>query len=159
MGFLDERRNNDKEKEVNIEKIEKLIEQMQSDVTLKMKQQDEKMAELLEEIKFLKTTRVTAMEMTDRDNSIKEKITENNIWTLGIGIILSVLMIICTAWIDWNTIEEDKNHTVEKIIKQNYVDTQNVWWQNETMQYNRNNGTYLTVEEYRKMRMEQQKAQ
>ena len=78
---------------------------------------------------------------------------ENNVWILGIGI----LMVICTVWLDWNIVEEDSSHRIQRMIEQNYVDTKNVWRQGDTVLYNQKNGTYLTVEEYEKMRADQQK--
>ena len=59
-----------------------------------------------------------------------------------------ILVIICTVWLDWNTVEEDSSHRIERMIEQNYVDTKNVWRQGDTVLYNQKNGTYLTVEEY-----------
>ena len=157
MGFLDESKN--KEQAVNLEKIEKIIQQMQSNMNLKINQQSQEIAELTKKIEFMQTHQVTAFDISSMSVEEKAAIAENNTWLFVIGVFLSLLMVICTIWLDWNTVEEDKDHTVQKIIEQNYVDTQNVWWQNETMMYNQQNGTYLTVGEHQKMRQEQQKAQ
>ena len=152
MGFLDERVSNDKEKTAEMEKIEKLILQMQNNVNVKINQQGEKIEELKKKIEIMQARQATSSEISDRDVEIKDAIMGSNVWILGIGI----LMIICTVWLDWNTVEEDSSHRIQRMIEQNYVDTKNVWRQGDTMLYNQKNGTYLTVEEYEKMRADQQ---
>ena len=153
MGFLDERVSNNKEKVAEMEKIEKLILQMQNNVNVNVKinQQGEKIEELKKKIEVMQARQATSSEISDRDVAIKDAIMGNNVWILGIGI----LMIICTVWLDWNTVEEDSSHQIQRMIEQNYIDTKNVWRQGDTMLYNQKNGTYLTVEEYEKMRADQ----
>ena len=157
MGFLDERVSSNKEKVAEMEKIEKLILQMQNNVNVKINQQGEKIEELKKKIEVMQARQATSSEISDRDVEIKDAIMGNNAWIFGLGIILSVLMVICTAWLDWNTVEEDSSHRIQRMIEQNYVDTKNVWRQGDTVLYNQKNGTYLTVEEYEKMRADQQK--
>ena len=153
MGFLDERVSSNKEKVEEMEKIEKLILQMQNNVNVKINQQGEKIEELKKKIEVMQSRQATSSEISDRDVEIKDAIMGNNVWILGIGI----LMIICTVWLDWNTVEEDSSHQIQRMIEQNYIDTKNVWRQGDTVLYNQKNGTYLTVEEYEKMRADQQK--
>lgn len=153
MGFLDERISGNKEKVAEMEKIEKLILQMQNNVNVKINQQGERIEELKKKIEVMQARQATSSEISDRDVEIKDAIMGNNVWILGIGI----LMIICTAWLDWNTVEEDSSHQIQRMIEQNYVDTKNVWRQGDTVLYNQKNGTYLTVEEYEKMRADQQR--
>ena len=153
MGFLDERVSSNKEKVAEMEKIEKLILQMQNNVNVKINQQGDKIEELKKKIELMQARQVTSSEISDRDVAIKDAIMGNNVWILGIGI----LMIICTVWLDWNTVEEDSSHQIQRMIEQNYIDTKNVWRQGDTVLYNQKNGTYLTVEEYEKMRADQQK--
>ena len=153
MGFLDERVRNNKEKAAEMEKIEKLILQVQNNVNVKINQQGEKIEELNKKIEVMQARQATSSEITERDAEMKDAIMGNNVWILGIGI----LMIICTAWLDWNTVEEDSSHQIQKMIEQNYIDTKNVWRQGDTVLYNQKNGTYLTVEEYEKMKADQQR--
>ena len=151
MGFLDERVRNNKEKAAEMEKIEKLILQVQNNVNVKINQQGERIEELKKKIEVMQARQATSSEISDRDVEIKDAIMGNNVWILGIGI----LLIICTVWLDWNTVEEDSSHRIQRMIEQNYIDTKNIWRQGDTMLYNQKNGTYLTVEEYEKMRADQ----
>ena len=152
MGFLDERVSSNKDKVAEMEKIEKLILQMQNNVNEKINQQGERIEELKKKIEVMQARQATSSEISDRDVEIKDAIMGNNVWMLGIGI----LVIICTVWLDWNTVEEDSSHRIQRMIEQNYIDTKNVWRQGDTILYNQKNGTYLTVEEYEKMRADQQ---
>ena len=152
MGFLDERVSSNKEKVAEMEKIEKLILQMQNNVNVKINQQGERIEELKQKIEVMQARQATSSEISDRDVAIKDAIMGNNVWMLGIGI----LVIICTVWLDWNTVEEDSSHRIQRMIEQNYIDTKNVWRQGDTILYNQKNGTYLTIEEYEKMRADQQ---
>ena len=151
MGFLDERVRNNKEKAAEMEKIEKLILQVQNNVNVKINQQGEKIEELKKKIEVMQACQATSSEISEREVEIKDAIMGNNVWILGIGI----LLIICTVWLDWNTVEEDSSHRIQRMIEQNYIDTKNIWRQGDTMLYNQKNGTYLTVEEYEKMRADQ----
>ena len=153
MGFLDERVRNNKEKAAEMEKIEKLILQVQNNVNVKINQQGEKIEELKKKIEVMQACQATSSEISEREVEIKDAIMGNNVWILGIGI----LLIICTVWLDWNTVEEDSSHRIQRMIEQNYIDTKNIWRQGDTMLYNQKNGTYLTVEEYEKMRADQHK--
>ena len=153
MGFLDERVRNNKEKAAEMEKIEKLILQVQNNVNVKINQQGEKIEELKKKIDIMQSRQATSSEISEKEVAIKDAIMGNNVWILGIGI----LLIICTAWLEWNTVEEDRSHRIQRMIEQKYVDTKNVWRQGDTVLYNQKNGTYLTMEEYEKMRADQQK--
>lgn len=153
MGFLDKKESQSPEQSVN---VERLIKEIQSSLIVKINQQSEKIEELTKKIEKIEVRQVTASEMTDSNQSLKEAIMENSVYMLGLGIILSVLLVVCTAWIDWNTVEEDRNHTVQREIEQNYIDTKNIWRQGDTILYNQRNGTYMTVEEYEKQRADRQ---
>ena len=155
MGFLDKKESQSTEQAVNVEKI---MKEIQNSINVKINQQSEKIEELTKKIEKIQVSQVTASEMSDSNQSLKEAITENSVYMLGIGVILSVLLVICTAWLDWNTVEEDRNHTVQREIEQNYIDTKNVWRQGDTILYNQRNGTYMTVEEYEKQRADLQQA-
>ena len=113
MGFLDERVSSNKEKVAEMEKIEKLILQVQNNVNVKINQQGDKIEELKKKIELMQARQATSSEISEREVEIKDAIMGNNVWILGIGI----LLIICTVWLDWNTVEEDSSHQIQRMIE------------------------------------------